>query len=186
MKKISLLFTLLFVSCSTSHAASENVFQIKSSDIEANSTIANQQVFNGFGCSGENISPQISWKNAPKETKSFALTVYDPDAPTGSGWWHYVAVNIPTNRNKLPTNFGSVDQFKTTGDVLQVRNDFGVYKFGGPCPPAGDKPHRYIFTIYALKSEKLDVPETATAALAGFMINQNILAKASFEAFYGR
>ena len=185
MKKISLLFTLFFVSCST-QAFSDNAFQIESSDIKAGSTITNKNVFNGFGCSGENISPQISWANAPKETKSFALTVYDPDAPTGSGWWHYVAVNIPASYAKLPTNFSSEDKFKTTDGISQVRNDFGTYKFGGPCPPKVDKAHRYIFTIYALKSEKLDVPETATAALAGFMINQNVLAKSSFEALYGR
>ncbi len=186
MKKISLLFALFFVSCSTSQAFSSNDFQIKSSDIKPNATISNRHVFSGFGCNGENISPQISWKNAPKETKSFALTVYDPDAPTGSGWWHYVAINIPKNQTKLPSNFAAEDKFKIADDVLQVRNDFGVYKFGGPCPPKGDKPHRYVFTIYALKSEKLEVSESSTAALAGFMINQNILAKASFEAFYGR
>lgn len=186
MKKISLLFTLIFVSCSTNQAFSDSAFRIKSSDIKANSTITNKHVFDGFGCSGENISPQISWQNAPKETKSFALTVYDPDAPTGSGWWHYVAINIPTKYSKLPANFGAENKFKTTEDISQIRNDFGAYKFGGPCPPKGDKPHRYIFTIYALKAEKLEVPETATAALAGFMINQNVLAKASFEAVYGR
>ena len=97
-----------------------------------------------------------------------------------------MAVNIPASYAKLPTNFSAEDKFKTTDGISQVRNDFGTYKFGGPCPPKGDKAHRYIFTIYALKSEKLDVPETATAALAGFMINQNVLAKSSFEALYGR
>ncbi len=185
MKKLSLIFTLFFVSCAT-QAFSDSKFSIKSSDIKFGSTISNKHVFNGFGCAGQNVFPEISWKNPPKETKSFALTVYDPDAPTGSGWWHYVAVNIPANYKKLPENFGSKDQFQIANNILQIRNDFGVYKFGGPCPPKGDKPHRYIFTIYALGVEKLDISETATAAFAGFMINHNLLDKVSFEAFFGR
>jgi Raf kinase inhibitor-like YbhB/YbcL family protein len=183
MKIKSLIFTLLFVSCSTSHAKN---FSISSANIAPNSTIANQHVFNGFGCEGKNISPQISWQNAPANTKSFALTVYDPDAPTGSGWWHYVAINIPATYKKLPAGFASQDKFEIANNINQIRNDFGVRNFGGPCPPKGDKPHRYIFTIFALKVENLEVPESATAALAGYMINQNILAKASFEATYGR
>ena len=186
MKFKSLLFTLLFVSCSVSHAKGVERFTLKSADLKPNSTISNKNVFNGFGCSGENISPQLSWVHAPKETKSFAVTVYDPDAPTGSGWWHYVAINIPANYIELPAAFGAEDKFKTKDGINQVRNDFGIHKFGGPCPPQGSKNHHYIFTIHALKVEKLDVPETATAALAGFMIKQNSLAQASFTAMYKR
>jgi Raf kinase inhibitor-like YbhB/YbcL family protein len=183
MKIKSLVFTLLFVSCSVSHAKD---FSVSSDDIKPNSTIANQHVFNGFGCEGKNISPQISWQNAPIDTKSFALTVYDPDAPTGSGWWHYVAINIPSTYKKLPAGFAAQDKFSVIDNINQIRNDFGVRNFGGPCPPKGDKPHRYIFTVFALKVEKLEVPQSATAALAGYMINQNVLAKASFESTYGR
>jgi Raf kinase inhibitor-like YbhB/YbcL family protein len=183
MKIKSLIFALFFVSCSISHAKD---FSISSNDIKPNSTIANQHVFNGFGCEGKNISPQISWQNAPLNTKSFALTVYDPDAPTGSGWWHYLAINIPSNYKKLPAGFASQDKFSLNDNISQIRNDYGVHNFGGPCPPKGDKPHRYIFTVFALKVEKLEVPQLATAALAGYMINQNVLAKASFEATYGR
>jgi Raf kinase inhibitor-like YbhB/YbcL family protein len=135
---------------------------------------------------GENISPQLSWTRAPKGTKSFALTVYDPDAPTGSGWWHGSLVNIPATYSELPAGFGRDDSFKLQDGILQVRNDFGVYKFGGPCPPKGDKAHRYIFTLYALKTDKIELESSATAALAGFMINQNILAKTSFIAKYKR
>lgn len=186
MKKLSLIFTLFFVSCSVSHAAKNNNFAIKSADIKPNLRISENHVFNGFGCEGKNISPQISWQNAPKETKSFALTVYDPDAPTGSGWWHYLAVNIPANYQQLPAKFAAENKFQTTDNILQIRNDFGVNNFGGPCPPKGDKAHRYIFTIHALKSEKLDLTQDATAALAGFMINANTIAKASFTAFYSR
>lgn len=183
MKNFILLFSLFFVSCSVSHA---NTFKIKSSEIKYGAKIGENHVFDGFGCSGKNISPQISWKDAPKDTKSFAITVYDPDAPTGSGWWHWLAVNIPTTYTEIPSNFGATDKFALNDGILQIRNDFGVHKFGGPCPPKGDKKHRYIFTIHALKVEKLELDKNATAALAGFMINQNSLKKTSFMAFYGR
>jgi Raf kinase inhibitor-like YbhB/YbcL family protein len=187
MKLKSLFLTFFFVSCSVNQAYSSNkVFSISSKDIENREAISNKHVFRGFGCEGENISPQINWKHAPKNTKSFALTVYDPDAPTGSGWWHWVVVNIPANYKKLPTDFGAENKFQLADGMVQIRNDFGIYQFGGPCPPKGDKPHRYIFTIYALKTNKIDLSENSTAALAGFVINQGVIAKASFEARYGR
>ena len=161
-------------------------FTISSSELKANSQIENKYVFDGFGCKGDNISPQISWKNAPKETKSFALTVYDPDAPTGSGWWHWVVLNIPANYNELISDFGKKNKANLTNNITQVRNDFGQFSFGGPCPPQGDKAHRYIFTIYALKTNKIALDKNSSPALAGFMINHNMLAKTSFTAFYGR
>ncbi len=185
MKKIfSLALTVFFVSCSTSHATWP--FAVTSTSLNDGDTITVKHVYNGFGCSGKNISPQISWKNAPLETKSFAVTVYDPDAPTGSGWWHWLVLNIPVKYNELPQNFGEKNQFTLQDQITQVRNDFGIYNFGGPCPPIKDKPHRYVFTVYALRAERLDLQQGATAALAGFMINQSVLAKASFTAYYGR
>jgi hypothetical protein len=187
MKFKSLLFAVFFVSCQANHALSASApFKLTSSDLKPGSMIENKHVFNNFGCKGENISPQLSWVNAPKETKSFAVTVYDPDAPTGSGWWHWVVANIPANYIELPAGFGSDENFKTKDGIIQIRNDFSANKFGGPCPPEGDKAHHYIFTVYALKAYKLDIEENATAALAGFMINQNVLDKASFTARYKR
>lgn len=183
MRFAPLFFVAFFVSCSMSHAAG---FAISSTDLKARQMLSNKEVFNGFGCNGKNISPQISWSNAPAETKSFALTVYDPDAPTGSGWWHWLVVNIPATYNKIPSNFGGENKFVLGNGATQARNDFGTFSFGGACPPKGDKPHRYIFTIYALKTDKINLEENSTAALAGFFIHQNILAKASFETYFGR
>ncbi len=180
----SLLLVAFFVSCSMNGANAK--LAINSTDIEPNATIIDKFVFNGFGCSGQNISPQISWSGAPLGTKSFAVTVYDPDAPTGSGWWHYVAINIPLSYRALPSGFAATNKFITKDGINQVRNDFGVNNFGGPCPPVGDKAHRYVFTVYALKTDKLDVAESATAALAGYMINQNVIDKATFTGFYKR
>lgn len=184
MKIKSLFLVAFFVSCSMNNANAK--LQINSRDILPNALIANKNVFKGFGCSGENIFPEITWISAPSGTKSYALTVYDPDAPTGSGWWHYVAVNIPASYASLSNNIASQNKFSVKDGINQVRNDFGNYSFGGPCPPTGDKAHRYVFTIHALKVEKLEVPESATAALAGFMINQNTIAKDSFTGFYKR
>jgi len=179
----SLFFVAFFVSCSLANAAQ---FKVASKDIKAQKKISEDHVFNGFGCSGKNISPQISWSNAPKDTKSFAVTVYDPDAPTGSGWWHWLLVNIPASQSELAQNFGSQNKFDLENNLIQIRNDFGVFNYGGPCPPQGNKAHRYIFTVHALKVEKLDLSKEATAALAGFMINHNSLAKAHFTALYSR
>ncbi len=161
-------------------------FQLTSPDIKAGAMIPKIFEFNGFGCSGENKSPALKWSGAPKGTKSFAVTVYDPDAPSGSGWWHWMVINIPADVTELKPDAGAVGGANLPKGASHVRIDYGVAGWGGVCPPQGDKPHRYIFTVHALKLDKLDVPADATAALTGFMINGNLLGKASFTARYGR
>lgn len=161
-------------------------FQLTSPDIKAGAMIPKSFEFNGFGCSGENKSPALKWSGAPKGAKSFAVTVYDPDAPTGSGWWHWMVINIPADVTELKPDAGAVGGANLPQGASHARIDYGVAGWGGVCPPQGDKPHRYIFTVYALKVDKLDVPPDATAALTGFMINSNSLGKASFTARYGR
>lgn len=161
-------------------------FTLSSPEIKANSTIPKRFEFNGFGCSGENKSPALKWSGAPKDAKSFAVTVYDPDAPTGSGWWHWIVINIPADVHELVAGAGMVNSMTLPQGAIQNRTDFGTAAWGGTCPPQGDKPHHYIFTVYALKTEKLDVPTDATAALTGYMIHANMLGKASFTAKYGR
>jgi len=160
-------------------------FTLSAPAIKPGSMLTEAQVFKGFGCEGKNISPALKWSGAPKGTLSFAVTVYDPDAPTGSGWWHWVVYNIPAGTSELPEGVGADGKGLPAGAV-QGRTDFGAPGFGGACPPKGDKPHRYIFTVHALKTDKIEVPPDATAALVGFMLNANRLGKASFEARYGR
>ncbi|MEW6682974.1 MAG: YbhB/YbcL family Raf kinase inhibitor-like protein [Nitrospirota bacterium] len=161
-------------------------FRLTSPVLKDKATIANEQVFNGFGCTGGNISPALAWETPPKDTKSFAVTVYDPDAPTGSGWWHWVIFNIPPSVTQLPANTGKPDAGLAPVQAIQSMTDFGAPGYGGPCPPAGDKPHRYIFTVYALKVDQLPLKSDASGAMVGFYLNQNSLAKASFTATYGR
>jgi hypothetical protein len=167
-------------------AAQAAGFTLSSPTIKPNSMLGEAQVFNGFGCSGKNTSPALTWSGAPAGTKSFALTVYDPDAPTGSGWWHWVVYNIPAGTTQLPEGAGAVDGKGLPAGTIQGHTDFGSAAFGGACPPPGDKPHRYIFTVYALKTDKLDVPADASAALVGFMIHANKIGEAKFSARYGR
>ena len=161
-------------------------FKLTSPSIKPGSTLSDAQVFNGFGCTGKNVSPALKWSGAPAGTKSYALTVYDPDAPTGSGWWHWVVYNIPASATELPEGAGTADGKGLPAGSAQGKTDFGAPGFGGACPPKGDKPHRYIFTVYALKTDKLDIPPDGTAALVGFMIHANQLGKATFSAKYGR
>ncbi len=182
MRSSILLFALLVPA-----AALAANFSVESAEVKPNSKIAEAQVFKGFGCEGGNVSPSLAWKNAPAGTKSFAVTVYDPDAPTGSGWWHWVMFNIPADTTALPAGAGDVASGKAPKGAVQSRTDFGKPGYGGPCPPKGDKPHRYVFTVYALKVDKLEgLDENAPAAMVGFMTNANKLDKATFTATYGR
>jgi len=153
-------------------------------DLVSKGRIALTHVFNGMGCNGQNISPAILWANPPEGTKSFAVTMYDPDAPTGSGWWHWVMYNIPASTTGLAAGTGT-GRNAPRGSV-QGPTDFGTRGYGGPCPPVGDKPHHYHITVFALKTEKLDVPGNATSAYIGFNLNANKLATARVTGLYGR
>jgi Raf kinase inhibitor-like YbhB/YbcL family protein len=170
----------------SSPAAAQGKFRLTSTDVHQGQHIAAAQVFNGMGCTGNNVSPALSWSGAPAGTKSFAVTAYDPDAPTGSGWWHWVVYNIPANVTTLPSGAGDPSKNLLPAGASQGNTDFGAAGYGGPCPPAGDKPHHYIFTVYALNTEKLDIPGTATAAYVGFNIHGHQLGKATLTALYGR
>lgn len=161
-------------------------FKLESPTIKPGATLTEEQVYNGFGCDGKNESPALHWSGAPAGTKSFAVTLYDPDAPTGSGWWHWVVFNIPASTTALVEGAGSPDGGKLPPGSAQGQTDFGTPGFGGACPPKGDKPHRYIFTVYALKTDRLEVPAEATAAMVRSMIHANALGSTTLTAKYGR
>ena len=166
-------------------AAGLAAFTLSSPDISNGGKIAEAQLYNSFGCSGQNSSPALSWSHAPAGTKSFALLAYDPDAPSGSGWWHWVVYDIPADVTSIPAGAGDPKKNLMPGMAVQGRTDYGTPGYGGPCPPQG-KPHHYYFRLYALKVAKLDVPADATAALIGFNVNANSLGKAQILGMYGR
>ncbi|MGC8492236.1 MAG: YbhB/YbcL family Raf kinase inhibitor-like protein [Syntrophobacteraceae bacterium] len=139
----------------------------------------------GFGCGGGNKSPHLRWSGAPAGTKSFAVTCFDPDAPTGSGFWHWVVVNIPATVSELAEGAGSKGGQMPAG-ALQIRTDYGAPGYGGPCPPEGDHPHRYLFTVFAVQVEKLDVNADTSAAVVGFNLHFNTLEKAKIMGLFKR
>ncbi|MGY8906474.1 YbhB/YbcL family Raf kinase inhibitor-like protein [Candidatus Njordibacter sp. Uisw_056] len=161
-------------------------FTLSSNDIAQGEFMDKQQEFGGFGCSGEDLSPHLKWSNAPEGTKSFAITAYDPDAPTGSGWWHWQVVNIAANVTETATNAGSAMEDLAPAGSTQIQNDYGVAAFGGACPPEGHGVHHYRFTVHALSAETLELPENASGALAGYMINAYTIESSTIESLYER
>ena len=157
-------------------------FTLTSDDLKGQLT--KKQEFKGFGCSGENISPALNWSNAPKETKSFAIIMYDPDAPTGSGWWHWSAFNIAASTTSLASNASGL-KLLPKGSA-EGTNDYGSVGFGGACPPKGDGDHRYVLTIHALDVEHLDINEKTNQAVVGYMINAHSIKKSSIISYYER
>ena len=177
------LLTIASAAIAADSAAAK--FTLASSDLAAGAKIAEAQVFNGFGCQGGNLSPALSWSNAPKGTQSFALLVHDPDAPTGSGWWHWLIYNIPANVTSLAAGAGDPKKGLLPAGTVQGRTDYGTPGYGGPCPPPG-KPHHYFFRLYALKVARLDLPADATAAFIGFNVRAQSLGSAELMGLYGR
>lgn len=170
----------------SSAGAQKGKLTVTSTDVHPGGRIPSAHVLHAMGCEGSNLSPALEWKGAPARAKSFAVTIYDPDAPTGSGWWHWVVYNIPGNATRLATGAGDPTKNLLPAGAVQGNTDFGAPGYGGPCPPPGDKPHRYIFTVHALDVEKLDLPANATAAYVGFNLHAHDIAKGTLTAVYGR
>lgn len=153
-----------------------------SQDFNDGDKLPERHVFNGMGYQGDNLSPQLAWDDVPSGTKSFVVTCYDPDAPTGSGWWHWGVANLSAETRILPQGAGSGVADLPAGAV-QTRTDFGSSGYGGAAPPKGES-HRYIFTVYALDVETLEVDESASGAYLGFNVHFHQLGSASITAIY--
>jgi len=180
MRFKTLLFALGFFGAAAAHAE----MQLTSKDLKPGGAMAEAQVFNGFGCEGANVSPHLAWSGAPAGTRSFAVMAYDPDAPTGSGWWHWTAFNLPADVSGIAT--GASGEGKLPQGAVQGRTDFGMSGYGGACPPVGHGLHRYQFTVYALSVDKLPLDENAPAAMVGYYVRANALDQASIEVTYQR
>ena len=179
----SMLFTIILGTFSY-WVMGQNTFTLSSDDLGGQATVTEE--FNGFGCTGENQSPQLSWDQAPAEAKSFAITMYDPDAPTGSGWWHWVVFDIPASVSQLASNAGDLAAGLMPEGAIQSVTNYGVAGYGGPCPPEGHGLHQYIITVHALKTETLGLDANTNPAIVGYYLGANTLAKASIVAYYQR
>jgi Raf kinase inhibitor-like YbhB/YbcL family protein len=159
-------------------------FTVTSTDVTDSAQMSDNQVYNSFGMSGKNISPQLSWSGFPGGTASFAVTCYDPDAPTGSGFWHWLAIDLPASVTSLDAGAGSSDATLPAG-AFHVRNDYGSLDFGGAAPPAGDPAHRYVFAVHALDVPKLGIDSSVTPAVAGFNLRFHTIARGLLVPVFG-
>jgi len=191
MRTIAILASLAAAGFATSALATtalaeEKAFKVSVPGMSEGATMHDAQVFNSFGCKGGNRSPALSWTEPPANTKSLAITLFDPDAPTGSGWWHWTVVNLPATQRNLPEGAGDASGSQLPKGAVQGRTDYGISSYGGPCPPPGAPPHRYIFTIWALDTESLPIDANAAGAVVGYYVNAHAVGKATVTFKYGR
>jgi len=159
-------------------------FTLTSSDLTDGEVLPMPHVSGVMGAGGEDRSPQLSWSGFPQATRSFAVTVFDPDAPTASGFWHWAVANIPASVTELPGGAGDQDAPQLPEGAVQLRNDGGFAGYVGAAPPAGHGPHRYFVVVHAVDTERLDVAPDAAPAVLGFNLFFHTLARATLVATY--
>lgn len=161
-------------------------FTLTSADVSHGQTLSSPQISGVMGAGGKDISPQLSWSGFPSHTKSFAVTCYDPDAPTASGFWHWAVADIPASVTELPSGAGSPGSPDLPAEAITLRNDGGMAGYIGAAPPQGHGPHRYVFAVHAVDVERLGIDANATPAVLGFNLFSHTLARALLVPTYQR
>lgn len=185
----SLIASLALIVVGTSASGQTNAppgeaFVLESATFGSNTTLATTQVYDKAGCNGGNLSPELHWKGAPGDTKSFAVTMFDPDAGSGAGWWHWLLYDIDPKTTSL--DVGDGDPVKSPAKSASGRNSFGDIGYSGPCPPRDGGPHRYVFTIYALKVDKLNLPANPDPAFVKAALESSTILSTTLQAQYER
>jgi Raf kinase inhibitor-like YbhB/YbcL family protein len=180
----ALILGTAFAAMATPALAAE--FMLASTDVKAGTPMATAQVLNGSGCTGQNVSPSLTWSGEPTGTRSFAVTMVDTDAPTAGGFWHWTLFNVPASVHGLAAGAGSEGSKDLPAGAIQGRTNFGFSHYGGPCPPPGDHAHHYEITVYALKIASLPLDDTAAGATVGLSLGANALATAKIVGRYER
>lgn len=179
-KFLSILIVFSILGAAFMQNSATQSFIITSGSFSNGQTLPNEQIHGNFGCTGKNISPDLQWNGAPKDTKSFALIVHDPDAPRPNGWYHWIVLNIPANTK------GFKQGQKIHPPMVEAKNDFGSTQYGGACPPKGHGLHHYNFTIYALDTPTLVITGASTPNSLERLVKQRALASTTITATYGR
>jgi Raf kinase inhibitor-like YbhB/YbcL family protein len=161
-------------------------FELSSTAFKDGGAIPHQYSYAGYGCTGRNISPELRWSGAPAGTKTFALTVFDPDARNGVGWWHWIVYNIPADTAHLATGAGAPSGDLMPSQATQGRNDFQTVGYGGPCPPSGDSAHHYHFTLYALDAELTGLSPLSSGPTLVAALHGHIVGKAELTGVFAR
>lgn len=177
---------MAFAVAASAEGASAPAFELSSTAFKNGGAIPHQYSYSGYGCTGRNVSPELHWSGAPSDTKSFALTMFDPDARSGVGWWHWVVYNIPADAQHLATAAGSASADLMPSQATQGRNDFQTVGYGGPCPPQGDSAHHYRLTLYALDTELSGLSPLTSGPTLVAALHGHVLAKAELTGVFGR
>lgn len=182
--KVAHFAVILAVSAAAgSPALAANAFRLTSPDLRPDEAVPSAHVNNGYGCHGQNRSPALAWEGAPAGARSFAISVFDPDA--SGGWWHWTAYNLPPATHGLAAGAGDAAGHGLPAGAAQGRNDFGPSGYGGPCPPLGQT-HHYVFTVYALRTDKLALGPQPDGLAFSAALDGQVLAKATLTTTYGR